>query len=485
MIAQALLSCGANPDVRDNRGFPPVGIACSTFGIDSIRVLLDHGANINLASNSGTTPLLSSVFMGNPECAEILYGYDTLDPFLRTNHGYNNLELAAEVEHGHHTISFCVKRHEEGKPLPGLDLTKESAERLLSCCVNSDRVTSLELLWAFYEKEGRLDEVKTCLKDLMHRGFVRNSAEALTFLFERAGEIELDESTLELCVHSSRSDLFETILEKLPATLAPWTTLKTCILLSHHTFVEKLLTKFSEGFHSTPYEHGPVPPLFFETFERDPVKDLTYFPAIQHPMFSDEVKRKKFEQYAPLELAITVKNGDGKTPTETIDIVKALIKETNPDLMAKTQEGENLIHHCLTNKARTNVIELLMKSIQKRCQETETNFEEEFLHSVSPLTQLTVIDKASASSVYAPLFFKYREDLGEFNETEHSFILDCDYKVTTQRYNEKLEEYKSLPPEADRVAEMFPDIAEQNKRLTGFEGQYRRDLAGRLGLDLN
>jgi hypothetical protein len=141
----------------------------------------------------------------------LLYEHsDTLDPFLRTNHGYNNLELASEVEHGHHTIEFCIKRHKEGKPLPGLDLTKEDPVRLLSCCVNSDRRTSLELLWGFYKEEGSMDKVTLCFKDLLHRGFIRNSNECLTFLFSKLPEIDvsLDETILEICVHSSKSDLF-------------------------------------------------------------------------------------------------------------------------------------------------------------------------------------------------------------------------------------------------------------------------------------
>lgn len=79
--------------------------------------MLKHGANINSASYEMKTPLHSAIFNGNIECIDALYDYvppkdcpnQILNPYLKTKFGYNNMELACEVELGHKVISYVIE----------------------------------------------------------------------------------------------------------------------------------------------------------------------------------------------------------------------------------------------------------------------------------------------------------------------------------------------------------------------------------------
>jgi ankyrin repeat protein len=152
-IALLLIQHGIDPNTMDSRGYTPLSAACSTRGLDSIQVLLEHGADINAAgSPSKTTPLHSSIFNGNVSCIQKLFelGGDKLDTSVRTKYGYNNLELAAEVENGYLVFEAILKWEEEGFALRGLELEEERPARLLHCAVNSDRVKTLEILLNYF-----------------------------------------------------------------------------------------------------------------------------------------------------------------------------------------------------------------------------------------------------------------------------------------------------------------------------------------------
>jgi len=147
-----LINHGANIEIKDTWGYSPLNIASYTFGHSSIRVLLDNGADINSKSNALTTPLLSSIFNGLWECIDVLYEYPGLDPYLKTKYGYNNMELAASVERGNVILEEIVKwKYYENWEYPGLNIDEESAEWLLHCTVNQDRVESLKILLEYYK----------------------------------------------------------------------------------------------------------------------------------------------------------------------------------------------------------------------------------------------------------------------------------------------------------------------------------------------
>ena len=66
-----------------------------------------------------------------------------------------------------------------------------------------------------------------------------------------------------------------------------------------------------------------------------------------------------------------------------------------------------MLHVAIKNKVATTVIEYLVNKIKEQCGEKEIDFRTDVLETISPLSKLSVQDKASASSVYAPLFFEY------------------------------------------------------------------------------
>ena len=150
--AQLLIAYGSNINLKDKNGMSPLNIACDTGATTCIRLLLDNGADINSKSNALTTPLLSSIFNGLWECIDVLYEYPGLDPYLKTKYGYNNMELAASVERGNVILEEIVKwKYYENWEYPGLNIDEESAEWLLHCTVNQDRVESLKILLEYYK----------------------------------------------------------------------------------------------------------------------------------------------------------------------------------------------------------------------------------------------------------------------------------------------------------------------------------------------
>ena len=67
-IAEALLRAGAQVDVKDSWGNTPLWRATFAFQGDTrlIRLLLDHGANPDLANNSGRSPRQMAAKLDRP-----------------------------------------------------------------------------------------------------------------------------------------------------------------------------------------------------------------------------------------------------------------------------------------------------------------------------------------------------------------------------------------------------------------------------------
>jgi len=51
------LSCGTDPNARDNRGMTPLHYAVDMESADVVKILIEHGADVNTQDNSGRTPL--------------------------------------------------------------------------------------------------------------------------------------------------------------------------------------------------------------------------------------------------------------------------------------------------------------------------------------------------------------------------------------------------------------------------------------------
>ena len=73
--AKLLLEAGANPDSRDTGGKTPLITACQTGGNRSIRLLIEHGADINAKTyKTGINALHTCCYYGNE---------DTFDEFIK------------------------------------------------------------------------------------------------------------------------------------------------------------------------------------------------------------------------------------------------------------------------------------------------------------------------------------------------------------------------------------------------------------------
>nr|WMY99266.1 transient receptor potential A [Bemisia tabaci] len=70
-IVERLLEWGAS--VRERvAGLTALHVAAKHAGADSVRLLLDHGADLNARSSTGKTPLALAIFVGNVEAAKCL-----------------------------------------------------------------------------------------------------------------------------------------------------------------------------------------------------------------------------------------------------------------------------------------------------------------------------------------------------------------------------------------------------------------------------
>jgi tankyrase len=99
IIAQILLSAGADPNARDRLGLTPLLIACGkpTSGYrNAVDLLLKKGAHINVRDPLGNTPLLLSITGGTPDIAFALIEQGA-DVFASRRDGATALSLAQKL----------------------------------------------------------------------------------------------------------------------------------------------------------------------------------------------------------------------------------------------------------------------------------------------------------------------------------------------------------------------------------------------------
>ena len=67
-ITQALINAGAGIEDKDIEGYTPLMIAARSKGIESLKILIGSGANVNSTNIYNSTPLLETVkYAGNIE----------------------------------------------------------------------------------------------------------------------------------------------------------------------------------------------------------------------------------------------------------------------------------------------------------------------------------------------------------------------------------------------------------------------------------
>ncbi|XP_055717202.1 cyclin-dependent kinase 4 inhibitor C-like [Salvelinus fontinalis] len=93
-IAEALLRANANPNVRDHvRGLTITHDAARDGYVDTLRVLIDHGADVNLLDNDGNLPLHLAAREGYLDVVQLLVGC-TKDAARHNSGGHTPYDLA-------------------------------------------------------------------------------------------------------------------------------------------------------------------------------------------------------------------------------------------------------------------------------------------------------------------------------------------------------------------------------------------------------
>jgi ankyrin repeat protein len=79
-VAKLLLDRGADPLVRQAKGFAPMHEAAFLGRVDLIQLLLDRGAEINSRADSGRTPLGEAIRGKHPDAADLLRSKGGVEP---------------------------------------------------------------------------------------------------------------------------------------------------------------------------------------------------------------------------------------------------------------------------------------------------------------------------------------------------------------------------------------------------------------------
>ena len=94
-MVKVLLDKGADLSVATNEGFTPLMFAVQNNNLDMVKVLLDKGADLSAANNQGFTPLMFAVLRNNLDMVKVLLDKGA-DLSVATNEGFTPLMFAVQ-----------------------------------------------------------------------------------------------------------------------------------------------------------------------------------------------------------------------------------------------------------------------------------------------------------------------------------------------------------------------------------------------------
>ena len=97
-VKRLVVSCGVDPNVKDNDGRTPLHRAAKRGHVDIVKLLLEHGANPNIQENKyGYTPLHVAVKNCHVDVVRVLLEHGA-DPTIRDNEGRTPLDYGSDCE---------------------------------------------------------------------------------------------------------------------------------------------------------------------------------------------------------------------------------------------------------------------------------------------------------------------------------------------------------------------------------------------------
>lgn len=66
-------------NVQDDKGYTPLMYAITNHNLNMVKLLVEHGADVNLCNNNGQSPLEIAYLYDSPEITEYLYSKGAKD----------------------------------------------------------------------------------------------------------------------------------------------------------------------------------------------------------------------------------------------------------------------------------------------------------------------------------------------------------------------------------------------------------------------